>query len=315
MAFPSMAQAAPGTSVRNGRVVLESQDCDAVSAEAVRRIVGIEIGDLLVQSGAVAPSGSDRLFIRCEGDRALVHAVGDTVTPPLHRTLYLNDFPGDAAPRAMALAGLEVLAALSPAVRERLSVRQNPPNPAPALPPNADASERPEPASLSIGLAGIWRTFMVEKGSMAWGGRVDLTRTIGNRLLLEIDVDLASTRKQAEHGQATGLLSSVGLLFGARAGDRNWRAAFTLGGRMGLARLAGDSLNNANVTSDHVLRPWGGPAVRSSLLGRSGSLGITAAVEAGLALISAKGMDDDKTILALRGSWVAISLGGYYHMP
>jgi hypothetical protein len=54
----------------SGRFALEIRACPVVSTEAVRRILTIEIGDLLVDAGAVAPVDSDRLALRC--DRALV---------------------------------------------------------------------------------------------------------------------------------------------------------------------------------------------------------------------------------------------------
>ena len=54
-------------------VALDAAGCPAVSDTAVRRIVGIEIGDLLADATAGAAAG-DRLEVRCTGPAAWLRA-------------------------------------------------------------------------------------------------------------------------------------------------------------------------------------------------------------------------------------------------
>jgi hypothetical protein len=115
-----MAAPARGEDVR--RVELKIVSCPFISDTEVRRLIGIEIGDVLVGDREPAPPYADRVTIRCEGEVERIEAVGAGRAQPLSRTILFADFPGDAAPRALALAAIEVLAALSPALRQRLEV-------------------------------------------------------------------------------------------------------------------------------------------------------------------------------------------------
>jgi hypothetical protein len=132
------AEGTPDVSVR--RVALDVRDCPGAPEPEVRRIVGIELGDLLIAFAAPVPEDSDHLLIRCEDDLAYLEASGAGRVRQLRRALRLGDFPGDAAPRALALAGVEALASLSPEVRQRVQAgqsgqsRRREPPPLPAAP-------------------------------------------------------------------------------------------------------------------------------------------------------------------------------------
>jgi hypothetical protein len=115
-----MAAPARGEDVR--RVELKIVSCPFISDTEVRRLIGIEIGDVLVGDRELAPPDADQITIRCEGEVERIEAAGAVRAQPLSRTILFADFPGDAAPRALALAAIEVLAALSPALRQRLEV-------------------------------------------------------------------------------------------------------------------------------------------------------------------------------------------------
>ena len=102
-------------------VVLSTTGCPAGAETEIRRMVGMEIGDLLVEVGT--PLETDRLAVVCTEDAAHLLAQGSCLACEVDRTLRLNDFPPDAVARALALAGVELLASLSPAVRRRLEAR------------------------------------------------------------------------------------------------------------------------------------------------------------------------------------------------
>jgi hypothetical protein len=139
---------AAGAATTRGTVVIDAAACPSVSEAAIRRIVAIEIGDLLAERGEIPSAGANRLSLACDGAAARLVARRAGGDPPIERALPLADFPGDAAPRALALAGVEMLAALDPAVRERVQIRQTPP-PAPAMPPRAPIVPPPSSASRS----------------------------------------------------------------------------------------------------------------------------------------------------------------------
>jgi hypothetical protein len=321
LARPPSARSAPaeeaGGAEASGRVVLEVRACPDAPADSVRRIVGIEIGDLLVGVGEPVPAASDRLTIRCAGGLAWVEAAGDARAKPVDRTLRLDDFPGDAAPRALALAGIEVLAALSPAVRKRLAARQNvTPSPAqerPRLRETAQAAFQGEP-STQIGAAALWRTFLVAGGMSAWGGRVEVESRIARWWNLGFDIEAAGSRGHSRLGEASGLLLSGGAFVGARMGGARLGGAFVLGGRMGLTRMAGDTGGDVAVAAERVTRPWGGPAACLRAHGGLGPTELTLTAEVGRSLFAAEGLADSSTVLAASGSWVAVSLGVAYRI-
>lgn len=297
------------------RVAVEIKACVDGTEVAVRRIVGIEIGDLLYAAGQPVEANSDRLTIRCAGNMAWVEAAGGAHAKAVDRTLRLDDFPGDAAPRALALAGIEVLAALSPAVRKRLADRQPPP---PANTPSrrqapAQAA-RQSVASTQLGAAAIWRTFLVSGGLSVWGGKVEVESRLGRWWMLGFDLEAAGTQRHVALGEASGTLFSGGGFVGARMGGPNVGGAIALGGRMGLARLAGDAGGASGVVAARVFRPWGGPAVCARVHGGLGPFEFTLAAESGRSLFASEGLADNAVVLAARGSWVAVSLGAAYRI-
>ena len=304
----------------SGRFVLEVKSCPAVPAEAVRHILGIEIGDLLLDGAEAVSADSDRLTIRCAGNLAWVEAVGGDGANPVDRTFRLDDFPGDAAPRALALAGLELLAARSPAVRARMEAK-----PAPVPPPQSITTAVPIMAAaplatvpalappardLSIGLAGVWRTFLVGQGVSAWGGQVQLDRQVRRSWQWHADGEVAGTRRGVKLGETSAMLFSCGGSFGARVGSEDLGGMLGLGGRMGLARMAGSATDQATTSGAATLRLWGGPLASASAFLGIGPFALTLIAEAGRSLGTARGLAGGDPVLVIQGTWLAISLGG-----
>jgi hypothetical protein len=279
-------------------VVLTVAGCPAGADSAIRRIVELEIGDLLAK--ADENSETDRLAVVCTDQWARLQASGPDRPLPVDRTLRLGDFPADAVPRALALAGIEMLAALSPAVRRRVeagAVKEEAPAPQP-LPPatwHADASWS-------------WHDFLGDKGLSLWGGRARMGRDLGEHLSLGLDLEAAHGSRTVALGQVNGTLGAAGAFFGIHAGARDLFAEIALGGRMGFAQLSGDP-SDAKVTGNRVSRAWGGPALALRFWTGVGRVALVFSGESGLALLGAEGLAGETTAVQVRRLWVSLGLG------
>jgi hypothetical protein len=323
MTMAVFASAEPDHFAADGRFALEINECPRALGESVRRFIGIEVGDLLYGEAEGVPASTDRLTIRCAGNFAWVEATGATETSPLEKLLRLDDFPGDAAPRALALASLELMAARSSTVRERIDGNHTSPPPAATPPPTTPpvttpkkAARAPSPKSAAysqearIGLAGSWRTFLVEHGPSMWGGQAQASTRVRRIWQLAADVDVVGARDQVQNlGKAGALLLSSGATFGVRTGDNNFGTSLGLGGRIGVVRLSGSSADPANISGATVWRPWGGPMAAASVFSGFGRFVLTLIAEAGQSLLEPEGQAGGVTVISLRGPWAAMYLG------
>ena len=309
----SAAVAQQSRPAQSGRVRLELTGCPGVPMQAVRRVLSVELGDLLLDPSEGEAPEADTLIIRCAGNLASVEATGGG-EPPIERILPLDDFPGDAAPRALALLGVELLAARSAAVRERIMRRQIGPAAAATFEPVGAPPPSPPPAPAErdarIGVTGVWRTFGARDGASVLGGRIEASSTAMKFGLASGDLELAAGRKDvANVGQTTAWLISGGATYGLFAGGRRWRAAVGLGARIGLVRESGSSADPARITSSTFVRPWGGPMLSATLSRTLGRAALTVGGEAGWSLSSIDEMAAGVTAIAVRGPWVAVSVG------
>ena len=288
-----------------GTVVVDATACPSVPEAAIRRIVAIEIGDLLAETGERPATGATRLSLACDGAAARLAARRDGDGLPIERVLPLGDFPGDAAPRALALAGVEMLAALDPAVRERVQIRQTPP-PAPATtPPRADRSA----AAVGIAISAVRRDFVATAGAGGWGARIDLDRRLADWFALGLDLEVDGARATVALGEARAVIMSAGVFAGPRAAGSRVAGTVALGARGGIAALEGTPAGGSGAIGSHVLRPWWGPAIGARGWIRAGAVSVVGAIEAGVAVRGAKGQADGTTVLALDGVWVATAIG------
>src|SRR5207244_897403 len=115
--------------------------------------------------------------------------------------LRLDDFPGDAAPRALALAGIEMLAALDPTVRARVEVK----------PPAPEAPDR-----FALAVSGVRRTFLGAGGAAAWGGRAGVERRLG-RWIVAADLEVDRGASTLALGETRTWPGSLGLVAGVVA--------------------------------------------------------------------------------------------------
>ena len=323
-AMTMAARAEQNRSVSDGRFALEIKECPKALTEGVRRFIGIEVGDLLYGETEGVPAETDSLTIRCADDFAWIEAAGATEIAPLEKLLHLGDFPGDAAARALALASLELMAARSATVRERIDSKRNSQPPA-ATPPSTTpppvatprtAALEPSPKSAvfvretRIGMAGSWRTFPSQHGPSVWGGQVQTSTTVRRIWQLAADGDIArSPNKMVNLGEVSALLLSCGATFGVRTSGDKFGTGVGLGGRIGVARLSGTSADPANVSAATVWHPWGGPMAAASVFGGFGRVALTLIAEAGHALLEPEGKAGGVTVISLRGPWAAIYLG------
>jgi hypothetical protein len=295
--------AAAAAQAARGTVTVDTAACPAVPEAAIRRIVGIEIGDLLAEPGA-APAGGNRLSMFCDGDGAArLEARGAGGDQRMERAFRLADFPGDAAPRALALAGVEMLAALDPAVRERIQIRQ-----APTAPPGrADAADSLAPVGITI--SAVRRDFLGDGSAGGWGGRVELDRGLVGPIVLGVDAEIDGARTAVALGEARALILSAGAFGGLRASGARFAGSLAAGARVGLASLEGTPSDGSGATGGRALRPWWGPALAARGWIRAGALAFIATLEAGMVVRGAHGLADGATILAVDGVWLAAGIG------
>jgi hypothetical protein len=192
---------------------------------------------------------------------------------------------------------------LSPAVRERIQVRQGAPAAAP--PPPAAVSG----GSLRIGVSAVRRDFFSAGGLGAWGGRLDVDRNAGDWWILTGDVEGAFGRASARLGEVSAMLVSLGGFWGVRGARGRAAGSLSIGARGGLAILEGTPANDEAARGARVTRPWWGPAVRARGSLGLGALALVASIEAGVTARGAEGHSDDATILAVSGAWLAGAAG------
>jgi len=325
MATAVPVSAEPNHSVGSGRFALEIMECPKALTEGVRRFISIEVGDLLYGETEGVPSGSDTLTIRCVRNFAWLEAAGVSENTPLEKLLHLDDFPGDAAPRAVALASLELMAARSSIVRERIDASRNS-TPAPTAPPRATPPRAPAITSgvvapqprvkpsvpvreIRIGLGVSLRDFPAKHGVSLLGGQVQASTKLGPMWQIAANAEVASGKNKVSLGETSATLLSCGASFGVRSGGTAFGASLGLGARIGAVRLSGASVDPVSVSAASRWRPWGGPMAVAGLFSGFGRFGITLAAELGQSLLKPEGQADGVTAISLRGPWAAFSLG------
>ena len=297
VAWGAGARAAPGPA---STVTLDASGCSSVGEGAIREAVGVELGDLL--ASGTGGARADHLAVRCAQDVAWLEAHGVGGAAPIRRTLRLADFPDDAAPRAVALAGVEMLAALSPAVRARVEVQRG------AAPPPVAAL--PAARGMRLGLAAVRRDFFAPEGFGGWGGRVAVERPLGSgRFGVALDLEVDGARRDVALGATSAWLASLGGFATLRAAGARAGAALAIGARGGAARLEGTPAAGAGALGGVVLRPWWGPALAAAVWAGGRRLVAVAGLEAGIVARGATGLADGATVLAVDGPWLAVSLG------
>jgi hypothetical protein len=319
-----LALAAPSRaaeSAREGQIVLSVNACARPFEASLREILVIELGDLLERDGVMPAAEGESIEITCEANTARIvgrGARGEVV----HHDLRLDTFPGDAAPRAVALAALEALRAVDPTLAERMEARRATAapsarvTPAPA-PPKRAPRKRSTPAvrasdSAPAGFTrllagGVARWFVGEPRTLTAGGRLELSRRFTSPWDAGFDLDGTFARRTVDLGVVEARLLAAAAWVGVRAGSSAWSATGGIGARVGLALLKG-APRNAESRGHKSTRPWGGPTLVLRTDAAAGALSLALAIEGGLVAAGAEGLSGGDAAIGFTDGWASASV-------
>ena len=218
-AFAAAAAQDPASS-SSGHVELEVRGCPAIPAADVRRIVGIEIGDLLLDASASGQQRDvDRLTIRCAGNFASVEATGSSAGGG-HRA---NSPPGRfSRRRGTARPGVAGRRAACRAQRDRSCAYPGSPRVVAApgvekrrLPAVAARRRAPATHRGGRGLARVRRAGW----PVSFGARAEASRPAMKRGLIGGDLEFVTAEKsEPDVGRTTAWLISGAATFDVLAG-------------------------------------------------------------------------------------------------
>lgn len=303
---------------RTDKVGLAVAACPEAFDASLRRILGIELGGLLEVGGAANSPGREWLEIRCESDVARVTAHDARGERDVQNDLSYDAFPGDAAPRAVALAALEALRAVDPTLTERIEAeraKQAAPEPAAApvttpkaepKPPAKPPEPRPRRTFTRVLLGGTARFYFGGAETTAAGIRSELSFRFALPLDLGFDIEGSFARHRVSLGSVEGRMLSMAAWLGPRAGNDTWSATAALGGRMGVSALSGSATPAAAHAHD-VTRAAGGPMLLLRGDGAVRALALALVLEAGYAAIGAEGLSGGAAAIGFDGAWLAVS--------
>ncbi|HEY2899916.1 MAG TPA: hypothetical protein VGL59_05020 [Polyangia bacterium] len=281
---------------------------------AVGRVLALELREIPLVGGDSGVVVRDRLAISCS-DQTVEIAVQTTAPAQnMSRLLNLNEFSADDQARAVALAAVELLAAVDADIRQRLapSVANVPPSiPRPVVPEPPTTLVSPAPPIARDGSRGRvfayggFRSFLaagsalqVLGGGVAWSRRLRVTP-----LVLALDADLGFGEGQNQTHAASAWLGSLGVVLGAARDFGSITAEVGVGLRVGGARFHGE------VDGGTVLLPWAGPLLALRFSVQAWRVNLTTSLEAGLAALGAQGTADGQALVSVRGLWLAAGVG------
>jgi len=299
---------------RTGNVVLTVRACPDPFEAALRQVLAIELGELLEEPRA-GNEGLESIDIACESAAARISAQSAGGERVVHNDLPFDEFPGDAAPRAVALAALEALRAVDPTLTERIdaqrkrapAVAPTPLKPAPP-PPVANPTEPPNPTTppfTRLLLGGVTRFFLGAPVTTAFGARLELSRRFAAPWDVGLELEGVFARRSVALGTVDGRLFSGALWFGARAGGPAWSATAALGGRFGAVLLSGTPDEPAR--GHDKTRFFAGPLLVLRGDGATGPLALALVAESGVAIAGAEGLAGGESALGFAGVWLALS--------
>ncbi len=321
------------------------ESCPEVDEEALRRLLRLEIGDQLLPATAGEPAPGDRLTVRCQdGDARLIAAAGSSRAPAVERTVRLSDFPGDAAPRLLALAGVELLASVDHSARATApdnpargdaapaavgapaaivastaapavsvpTVKGAPGSPAPTTAPridDPDSTSRSVWSRTRLALAVVRRSFLGNAGVTAWGANASADASLRSGWAGRADLEGAVARSGDNYTSAHTYLLSAGAFWGPTFGRGGLVGALGVGARLGLTRLSGMTSLSGDINTSSVLRGWGGPAMMIHIRNGGPGWGLMLYAEGGYALLAAVGISDNGPVAAVQGIWITAGAG------
>ena len=325
-------------------VTLEVAGCAESFEASLRRILVLELGDLLEPSAPDSAARGDSVRVVCDVDALRIVARSAAGEEVAHDALPHRAFPGDAAPRAAALAALEALRAVDPVLAGRIQARlaEAQARPADAEPRHASDADRaprdagkkrdPPRATESAGVAsegavsrgdparraatrllagGVARWLLGEPRSSAFGARLELSHRLGTPWDVGLDLEGAAARRSVGLGTVEAKLLSGAAWFGARAFGTTFSATAALGGRFGLVELSGSP--DVLARGHRVKRAFGGPLLLVRGDGTLGLLALALVFEGGLAAVGAEGLAGGAEAISLGGGWLTVSANAGVH--
>jgi hypothetical protein len=306
---------------REEKVALLVSACPAPFEVSLRQILAIELGNLLDGARPAEAPERESIEIACEAETARVSARSAGGDQVAHNDLRFDAFPGDAAPRAVALAAVEALRAVDPTLTERLEAQRDKErtdaSPAPAAsvteakPHTLPAVNAPAPtpaatpAFTRVMLGGVARVFLAEPTTTMFGARLELSRRFGPPWDTGLELEATFGHRRVSLGTVEATLASTAAWFGARAGGHAWSATAALGGRIGLASLRGAPGGEAQ--GHQATRAIAGPLLVIRGDGLVGGLALALILESGFAAAGAVGTAGGETAMALDGVWLSAS--------
>jgi hypothetical protein len=318
-------------------VTLEVSGCAESFEASLRRILVLELGDLLEPSAPDSLASGDSVRVVCDVDALRIVARSAAGEEVAHDALPHRAFPGDAAPRAAALAALEALRAVDPVLAGRIQARLAGAQPRPA--PDADRAPRdagkkrdapratesarvPSAGEVPPGAparraatrllaGGVARWLLGEPRSSAFGARLELSRRLGMPWDVGLELEGAVARRSVGLGTVEAKLLSGAAWFGARAFGTTFSATAALGGRFGLVELSGSP--DVLARGHRVIRPFGGPLLLVRGDGTLGVLALALVFEGGLAAVGAEGLAGGAEAISLGSGWLTVSANAGVH--
>jgi hypothetical protein len=303
------------------KVELRVFACDPAFEAELRRILRLELGELLYEGPADETREQGQLEVRCEPELARVSARDLRRAQQADNDLRFDAFPADAAPRAVALAAVEALRAVDPTLAARIEAQRSAvaakapalqPSPTPSAEPVAAppaAAARPEAARAwtRVLLGAVVRHFASDSRTSVWGARAELSRHSPAPLDYGFDLEGALSERDVELGAIDVRLFSAAAWIGWRAGRGDLSFTGGAGGRAGIANFEGSSPDPA-VEANHVSRLWAGPLAFARGDAAFGAFSLAVALEAGWAVAGAEGLSQGASVVGARGAWLALSL-------
>ncbi|HXI56841.1 MAG TPA: hypothetical protein VNO55_12330 [Polyangia bacterium] len=291
------------------------RSCPSALTAAVGRVLALELREIPLISGDSGVAVRHRLTVSCRDQTAEIAVQTTAPAQNMSRLLNLNEFSADDQARAVALAAVELLAAMDADIRQRLapSVANVPPSiPRPVAPEPPTTLVSPAPPIPRDGggrgrvfACGGFRSFIaggsalqVLGGGVAWSRRLRVTP-----LVLALDADLGFGESQNQTRAASAWLGSLGAVLGAARDFGRITAEIGAGLRVGGARFHGE------VDGGTVLLPWAGPLLALRLSVQTWRVNLTTRFEAGLAALGAQGTADGQALVSARGLWLAAGVG------
>jgi hypothetical protein len=285
------------------RVELALDPCIEARDE-IRRIVQVELGDLLVEEVDLSRART-RASVGCEGS-AIVLRVDD---PASGQSLTRSLDVASAAPVVRArLIGLALVELVSSSWSEL-----RPAAPAgPAAPLPVSPREAPPPVAPTLAHARITATGGVIRFSGVHalsGGELRVSDSSPGRLGLSVAAGLHRGSQPVDLGAIRTQVLDLGAAAQLHRAWRGARGEVGSGLRGGVVQMAGQTVNTMWVSSAFSARWFGAFAYGHVGVAIAGNVTLDAVVEAGYVLSPVTALVDGHRAVAVDGGWLAGHLG------